>query len=120
MVENALTVEEAAKKLRVTTKTLRKYLREKRIPAAQFGRMYRIAERTIDMILLNTLKIDLASCIASDLRKRELSPEQIVDKYRESNVAIENVKKIWDNAVSMHGTVSFKPKKPWDEPIYWK
>ena len=95
MVEKALTVEEVAEALCITPKTIRKYLREGRIPAAKFGRVYRIGESTIGKILDGTITLRLDSHILKDLREcregRRLTPKEIAHKYRESGVDLEYV-----------------------------
>lgn len=49
--QRPLTTEEAAEYLQVTVDTIRRYVREGRIPAGQLGRGYRIRQEDLDAFL---------------------------------------------------------------------
>ena len=46
-----MSVAEIANKLNVTTKTVQRWIAEKRLPAYQFGREYRIKEEDFNMFV---------------------------------------------------------------------
>ena len=46
-----MSVAEIANKLNVTTKTVQRWITEKRLPAYQFGREYRIKEEDFNMFV---------------------------------------------------------------------
>ena len=46
-----ITVADVAKKLNVTPKTVQRWITEKRLPAYQFGREYRIKEEDFNMFV---------------------------------------------------------------------
>jgi excisionase family DNA binding protein len=58
MGEQALTINEAAKRLMINPNVLRMWVREGRIPAIKLGRVWRITEETITKILRGELKIE--------------------------------------------------------------
>jgi len=51
MAEEALTVDEAASRLKVMPKTVRGWLREGILPGVKIGRQWRVAESTLDAII---------------------------------------------------------------------
>lgn len=64
MTEEALTVDEAATRLKILPKTVRGWLREGRLPGVKLGHQWRIAESTIDKLLTGEI-------VLRDRRDRE-------------------------------------------------
>ncbi len=69
MTEEALTVEEAAARLKVLPKTVRIWLREGRLPGVKLGRHWRIAASTIDKVILGDLALGSNESNANDHAK---------------------------------------------------
>jgi excisionase family DNA binding protein len=55
--ERLLTVEEACKVLRITSKTLRRHLKEGRVKGVRIGRVWRIDEEVLKDVLENGIII---------------------------------------------------------------
>lgn len=88
MNEKALTAKEAADQLKVKERTLAMWLRQGRLPAFQAGREWRIAQSTVDRLLLGELELGpaktpdhkiLAEDFWNDLPKDEILREAVED-----------------------------------------
>ena len=59
MTEEALTVPEVAKRLRVSPTTIGRMLRDGRLPAVKFGGQWRITSATIDRVLRGEIRVEI-------------------------------------------------------------
>jgi len=51
-----LLVEEVAKKLRLHPNTIRKYIKERKLPAAKFGKVYRIKDEDTEKFIQKAME----------------------------------------------------------------